>query len=329
MNRPEHTRLSVVICAYNEEATIADRVRNLCECDRTGAIKEIIVVDDYSKDQTVAIVEAAAQANRAVKLLRNRGKPGKWGALVTGVAAAEGEVVCVTDADVFFDPSTIEAALALFADPTVGGVTGSQKNMVTTAGKTRLVVSGYERLINCLRTVESHLDSTIKFHGQCMFFRRAAMKLDLAEEIMADDMYLALKVRRMGLRTVFCPKAFYIERGSVSLEYASLGRFYRRGRAVIDVLLRNMDVCLNATYGRFGLLCFPASLLLHIVAPVAVVGVLLCSFAWCWQNGFFWVCAGIAASVLAGRSVTILLLVQIVANLAHCLLPRQQTSRWE
>jgi glycosyltransferase involved in cell wall biosynthesis len=94
--------LSVIIPCYNEERTIQmiiDLVREV-QID-----KEIIVVDDHSRDRTFEIVQAIAAADPRVRLIRQPRNRGKGEAIRTGLAAVQGEIVIIQDADLEYDPN--------------------------------------------------------------------------------------------------------------------------------------------------------------------------------------------------------------------------------
>jgi glycosyltransferase involved in cell wall biosynthesis len=94
--------LSIVIPAYNEEAfigTLLDLVLRV-DTESYGFSKEIIVVDDGSKDRTVNIVEHFAEA----RLIRQANQ-GKGRAVQTGIRAATGHYILIQDADLEYNPS--------------------------------------------------------------------------------------------------------------------------------------------------------------------------------------------------------------------------------
>lgn len=118
------SRLSVIIPAYNEAATLAELIRRV---RATGLADEIIVVDDGSSDGTRAQLLALADEGTPQVITcshsRNRGK---GAAIRTGLAAVTGDVVLVQDADLEYDPADYTALLAPFADPAVKAVYGSR-----------------------------------------------------------------------------------------------------------------------------------------------------------------------------------------------------------
>lgn len=95
--------LSIVIPAYNEERFIGRLLEQIKAVDlsRFTLEKEIIVVDDCSKDQTAAIVEREP----GVTLLRMPRNGGKGAAVRAGIARASGEYLIIQDADLEYDPN--------------------------------------------------------------------------------------------------------------------------------------------------------------------------------------------------------------------------------
>lgn len=96
--------LSVVMPAYNEEATISEIIKKVLDIPH---LLELIVVDDCSADNTPQIVQTLASQDSRIKYHRQPKNGGKTEALKSGFALTKGEIVIVQDADLEYDPSEI------------------------------------------------------------------------------------------------------------------------------------------------------------------------------------------------------------------------------
>jgi len=108
-------KISVLIPVYNEERTVAEVVRRVCTIELP---KEIILVDDGSKDGSREILQRLQEENDRVNdplnQLRVFFQPfnqGKGAALKTALSHATGDVVIIQDADLEYDPADYPALL--------------------------------------------------------------------------------------------------------------------------------------------------------------------------------------------------------------------------
>ncbi len=115
-------KLSVVIPAYNESATIEEIVSRV---QAVPVNKEIIIVDDASTDGTLEIVERF-EAQENVSVYRHEVNQGKGAALRTGIRSARGEMVIIQDADLEYDPNEYPRLMAPIVEGLADVVYGSR-----------------------------------------------------------------------------------------------------------------------------------------------------------------------------------------------------------
>jgi glycosyltransferase involved in cell wall biosynthesis len=115
-------KLSIIIPAFNEEATIAEVLRRVKAVQLPGIQKEILVVDDASADRTASIAESLA----GIRVIRHERNKGKGGAVKTGISSATGDIVLIQDADLEYDPQDYYAVIQPIVLGAADAVMGSR-----------------------------------------------------------------------------------------------------------------------------------------------------------------------------------------------------------
>lgn len=119
--------VTIIVAARNEEKNIRNCLSSLVEIDYPQEKLEIVIVDDYSTDNTGKIIDefTAKYPNikKVIPTLRVIQKPGKTNAIVNGIKNSSGEIIFTTDADCVVKPSWIKTQIKYFTD-NVGVVTG-------------------------------------------------------------------------------------------------------------------------------------------------------------------------------------------------------------
>jgi dolichol-phosphate mannosyltransferase len=116
--------LSIVIPAYNEERFIGTLLERILALDLStlGLKKEIIVVNDCSRDRTPEVVAGFAQ----VRLHNQPRNAGKGAAVRAGIGLATGEYLIIQDADLEYDPADYIPMFQKLKEPGVDAVYGSR-----------------------------------------------------------------------------------------------------------------------------------------------------------------------------------------------------------
>lgn len=109
-SRSRMTKVTIIVPAYNEEATIVPLLRQVNAQAVDGFTFEIIVIDDGSTDCTLGVLEE--HPDLYDKLIRQSPNQGKGAAVIAGLKEATGDYVLFQDADMEYAP--LEYAGLLF-----------------------------------------------------------------------------------------------------------------------------------------------------------------------------------------------------------------------
>jgi glycosyltransferase involved in cell wall biosynthesis len=97
-------KLSVIICCYNEQATIRDVIERTSAVDLgPGWSREILVIDNYSTDGTRELLRRFDHPE--VRVIYHERNMGKGMSIRTGIAHMTGDYMIIQDADAEYDPA--------------------------------------------------------------------------------------------------------------------------------------------------------------------------------------------------------------------------------
>ncbi|HEX7510117.1 MAG TPA: glycosyltransferase family 2 protein [Chitinivibrionales bacterium] len=210
--------LSVVIPCYNERhsiLTLLERVRNAKLPDSLG--REIVIVDDYSKDGTRDILKTINRPDTTI--LYHEKNMGKGAALRTGFKAVKGDIVVIQDADLEYDPDEYEKLLRPILDGRADVVFGSR--FLTT--QERRVLYYFHSLGNKFLTFASNIFTNINLTDMetCykMFRKEIIDKIDIQETRFGFEPEITAKVAKLKCRIY-----------EVGISYS--GRTYEDGKKI-------------------------------------------------------------------------------------------------
>ncbi len=117
--------VSIVIPVYNEEKTITTIVKKVFEASVSDLKKEIILINDCSKDRSKEILEGL-QKSFPIRVIHQEVNMGKGAALHRGFAEATGDIIIIQDADLEYSPDEYELLLAPILAGDADAVYGSR-----------------------------------------------------------------------------------------------------------------------------------------------------------------------------------------------------------
>ncbi|MES2517076.1 MAG: glycosyltransferase family 2 protein [Bacteroidota bacterium] len=216
-------KLSIIIPAYNEEKTITDVLSKLSEVQLLNNIqKELIVVNDSSKDNTESEIQRFMEMNPAidVKYYKHEVNKGKGAALHTGIKQATGQYLIVQDADLEYDPQEFNLLLKPVLDGFADVVYGSR----FIGGNAHRILFFWHTIGNKLLTFLSNMFSNLNLTDM-----ETCYKLFRTDIIQAIE----LKERRFGFEPEVTAKISKIKKiriYEVGISY--YGRTYEEGKKI-------------------------------------------------------------------------------------------------
>jgi glycosyltransferase involved in cell wall biosynthesis len=212
-------KLSIVIPAYNEEATIEKIVDTVRAVELEGVTKELIIVDDCSRDNTAKTIDGLAQKFPDVRAIHHPYNQGKGAALRTGFKEATGDWVIIQDADLEYDPSEYK----LLLEPILAGkadvVFGSR---FLGTGAHRVVYYWHSmgnRFLTELSNMFTNINLTDMETCYKLFKRDIIQKINIEENRFGFEPEITAKVARMHCRMYEVGISYY-------------GRTYEEGKKI-------------------------------------------------------------------------------------------------
>lgn len=208
--------VSCLIAAHNEQEVIEATVRSLCQMNYRKKGKpnfEVVVVDDGSTDDTLAILQSLQRELPLLKIVERKPPEcakGKSAVLNHGLRASRGEVIAVFDADTRVESNFLIKSVPCMIDPEVGGVQGrvriynAQENLLTLAQEDEFSV-----LAHLAQSSKDVLNGMTGLGGNGQLTRRTAVEeVGGWNELSAtEDLDLTLRLLMNGYSVRYCGEA--------------------------------------------------------------------------------------------------------------------------
>jgi dolichol-phosphate mannosyltransferase len=198
--------LSVVIPCYNEESTLESCIEKVLAIKDDGLDLDVIVVDDCSKDGSLAVCSRLAERVPGLVLLHHEKNMGKGAALRTGIARATGDFVAIQDADLEYDPMDLKRMLVPLRNDEADVVLGSR---FLSAGYHRVLYFWHSignRFLTLLSNMLTDLNLTDMETCYKVFRREVIQSIKIEEnrfgfepEVVAKIAHMRLRIYEMGI----------------------------------------------------------------------------------------------------------------------------------
>ena len=217
-------RVSFLIPAYNEEATIAEVLERIADL---GLDAQVVVVDDGSRDRTAAIAE-----EHGATVIR-QANAGKGSAIRAAITAIDGDIAVIQDADMEYDPAEVPELI----EPIVRGVADVVYGSRLRGGKAQRAYLFWHlvgnRFLSLLTSVLYNTTLSDMETGYKAFRVDVLRSLDLRENRFGIEPEITAKICKRRLRIYELPISYY---GRTFAEGKNIT--WRDGFRAIWVLLR-------------------------------------------------------------------------------------------
>ena len=205
--------MTLMICAYNEEDVVAEKMANTLALDYPRDKFRIMWVTDGSNDRTNELLTAYPE----VDIVFSPERRGKTAALKHGLRELKTRYVAFTDANTMINPDALREIARLFMDPTLGCVSGEKRVAARKEGEMAAEGEGlYWRYESTLKKWDSELYSAMGAAGE-LYAVDPTLVREVPDEALLDDFMMSMYIVQAGRRIAYTPDAYALEYGSANI----------------------------------------------------------------------------------------------------------------
>jgi len=198
--------IAIIISAFNEEAVIETRIKNLFEVDYPENLVEVLIGLDAPTDSTPQILSRFESPR--VHVFNFPIRRGKLAVISDLAQRSPAKILIFSDANTFFRPDCVRNLARHFGDPSVGAVSGEEIR-VSTPGTEPAGESLYWRYESALKILESRARCLHSANGGVYAIRRELFRPQ--PNLIVEDFQIPLDVRFQGYKVIYDPEAVSVE----------------------------------------------------------------------------------------------------------------------
>jgi poly-beta-1,6-N-acetyl-D-glucosamine synthase len=288
--------VALVICAFNEQNVIGQKIENSLALEYPRERLRIFVISDGSTDRTASVVRQYADAR--IELIDRTVRRGKIANLNEWLPKRREEILVLSDANVMYRSDALTKLVRRFCDPGVGCVSG-KVILTESAPELEGPTQNYYSLEWRLQEWASSICSMPGADGAMYALRRELFR-PCPGDTLIEDFAIAMAIIRQGRRVIHEPEAVGWERGPESLK-EEFRRRVRIAAGAAQGLIRGYVWPPLSAHASFWWI-FVSHKLLRWLSPLVGLVILVCALAAMAQPA-----ARVILAVLAGVSALALI----------------------
>lgn len=272
--------VTLFISAYNEKDYVQSKMNNSLQLNYPKDKLKIVWVTDGSDDGTPDLLMQYPQVS--VHHLPERN--GKISAMNRGMKFVTTPIVIFSDANTMLGKDSIQRIVQLFANPTVGCVSGEKRIQ----NKETDVASGageglYWKYESALKKWDAELYSVVGAAGE-LFAIRTALYQEVEKDTLLDDFIISLRVAQSGYTIQYDPEAYAIETASANVK-EELKRKVRISAGGIQSVVRLKSLLNIFKYGTLSFQYISHRVLRWTITPLSLFLIIPIGFMLAWNEG--------------------------------------------
>lgn len=209
--------VTLMICAYNEEEVVAEKMENIRQIDYPGNKLCVMWVTDGSDDHSNELLRAYDE----VTLVYSPERRGKAAAMQHGLRENKADYVVFTDANTMLNANSIREIVRQFMKDNVSCVSGEKRVMARVNGQVAAEGEGlYWRYESTLKRWDSEFYSAMGAAGE-LFAVRMSHYREAPSNALLDDFMMSMLIVKDGHRIAYTSDAYAMEYGSANMHEES------------------------------------------------------------------------------------------------------------
>ncbi len=276
--------VTILLAVYNEEKVIRKKIESTFATEYPKDKIRLLIGSDNSTDETEKIIQEYINSNTKIELCRFESRMGKPGIMNALAEKTQDEIILLTDANIFFTPTTLLELIKHFKNEKNGLVCANVLNPVIVEKGISLQETAYIYRENALKYQEGLYGCMVGTFGAAYAMRKN-LYTPVPKRFISDDFFISMKVVEKNKMAILEPLAVCYEVFSSEISE----EFKRKSRYAVGNF-QNMHYFRSMLWRFWEMktFCFWSHKVLRWLTPWMIIVILTALFFLAVTNQFYW-----------------------------------------